>query len=31
MPFKYSGRIEEVEIHLEGGNAALDVPDIDHQ
>jgi len=31
MPFKYSGRIDEVEIHLAGGNAALDVPDIDGQ
>jgi len=31
MPFKYNGRIDEVEIHLEGGNAALDVPDIDGQ
>jgi hypothetical protein len=31
MPFKYTGRIDEVEIHLEGGNAAQDVPDIDHQ
>ncbi len=31
MPFKYNGRIDKVEIHLEGGNAALDVPDIDHQ
>ena len=31
MPFRYNGRIEEVEIHLEGGNAALDVPDIDGQ
>ncbi len=31
MPFNYTGRIDEVEIHLEGGNAALDVPDIDGQ
>ena len=31
MPFKYNGRIDEVEIDLEGGNAALDVPDIDGQ
>src|SRR5208283_2660234 len=31
MPFKYSGRIDEVEIHFAGGNAALDVPDIDHR
>jgi hypothetical protein len=28
-PFKYNGRIDEVEIHRAGGNAALDVPDID--
>ena len=31
MPFKYTSRIDEVEIHLEGGNAALDVPDIDNR
>ena len=29
MPFKYAGRIDEVTIHLAGGNAASDVPDID--
>ena len=29
MPFKYAGRIEEVAIHLAGGNAASEVPDID--
>jgi hypothetical protein len=29
MPFKYSGRIDEVDIDLAGGNAAAEVPDID--
>jgi hypothetical protein len=29
IPFKDNGRIDEVEIHRAGGNAALDVPDID--
>jgi hypothetical protein len=29
MPFKYQGRIYEVEVRLEGGNAAAEVPDID--
>ncbi len=29
MPFKYNGRIDEVDIDLKGGNAAADVPDID--
>ena len=29
MPFKYSGKIAEVDIDLEGGNAAQAVPDID--
>jgi hypothetical protein len=29
MPFKYNGRIDEVEIYLKSGNAGLDVPDID--
>ena len=29
MPFKYNGRIDEVEIDLVGGNAAAEVPDID--
>jgi arylsulfatase len=28
-PFRYPGRIDEVEISLPGGNAAHDVPDID--
>ena len=31
MPFKYSGRIDEVEIYLKGGNADADVPDINHR
>jgi arylsulfatase len=29
IAFKDTGRIDEVEIHRAGGNAALDVPDID--
>lgn len=29
MPFRYSGKIAEVDIDLARGNAALDVPDID--
>ena len=29
MPFKYNGRIDEVEIFFEGGNAAAEIPDID--
>ena len=29
MPFKFNGKIAEVDIDLGGGNAALDAPDID--
>jgi len=31
MPFKYNGKIAEVEIYLKGGNADALVPDIDHK
>jgi hypothetical protein len=31
MPFKYTGRIDEVDIDLKGENASVELPDIDGQ